>query len=47
MSLENELDKLGTDAIWVRPDRYIGAIANSSEELFKKLPETYTVNLNQ
>ena len=47
MSLENELDKLGTDAIWVRPDRYIGAIANSSEELLKKLPETYTVNLNQ
>ena len=47
ISLENELDKLGTDAIWVRPDRYIGAIANSSEELFRKLPETYTVNLNQ
>jgi len=46
-SLETELDKLGANAVWVRPDRYIGAIANSSEALLKQLPKTYTVNLTQ
>jgi len=45
-ALESELNKLSADAVWVRPDRYIGAVANSSEELLKQLPETYTVNLN-
>ena len=37
-SLEVELDKLNANAIWVRPDRYIAALANSPEELFKLIP---------
>jgi len=36
-SLEAELNKLKTGAVWVRPDRYIAAVTNSSNELLHKI----------
>ena len=44
-SLAGELDQLNAEAVWVRPDRYIAALANSPDELFKLIPDT--VNLLQ
>jgi len=37
-SLDDELDKLNADAVWIRPDRYIAELSSSPEELFKLIP---------
>ena len=36
-SLSHALDDLGTSAIWVRPDRYIGAASDSGSDLLDQL----------
>jgi len=41
-ALETELNKLKTEALWVRPDRYIAASSNSPDELLDKIPDTVT-----
>jgi len=38
-SLEAELRKLKTEAVWVRPDRYIAATSNNPDELLNKITE--------
>ena len=39
--LEKALGELKTGAIWVRPDRYIGAISDSSEGLVNTLSKFF------
>jgi len=39
-SLDAELDTLKTEAVWVRPDRYIAAMTNTTDELLQKIPKT-------
>ena len=37
-SLAKQLNHLKTGAVWVRPDRYIGAIAADADALLSKMP---------
>jgi len=39
-ALVSDLDKLGVNAVWVRPDRYIAAVADSAEKLLSHIPKT-------
>ena len=34
------LDQLGRDAVWIKPDRYVGAVANDADVLRTKLPNS-------